>query len=156
MKTVVTICALVLASAFAHAEIPKILVLSSDIHAGKKIQSEFASLSPANPPLVLDNYGDAQRVIESFRPDIVIIERPGGGSDGVPGKIALKKIRSRYSDLPVIFMSTRPEAENLEMFKDAKAKPPHGFLQKPYKTEDLVRLVLTLYGAPGSLATSAR
>src|SRR6266550_3292327 len=73
--------------------------------------------------------------IESFKPDLLLLDVLMSGSDG---REICKKLKQdkKYKELIVIMMSAHPSAE-----KDSTAIQADAFIAKPFETVDLLALI---------------
>jgi DNA-binding response OmpR family regulator len=77
-------------------------------------------------------------LVDSFSPDIIILDYLLSGKDGTVLTRELKR-REKYRHIPVIMISAHPDAKNMA----AEARTD-GFLAKPFELDDLTGLAATL------------
>lgn len=73
--------------------------------------------------------------IDSFKPDLILLDVLISGSDG---RLICKKLKSTVNTkkIPVIMMSAHPSAKN-----DSGGSGADAFIAKPFEIEELIRLV---------------
>lgn len=82
------------------------------------------------------NAGECMNAIESFNPDIILLDITLGGHDGREICRNLKNAGSPYKHIPVILFSARHDLQR--QFRECKA---NDFVAKPFETKSLVETV---------------
>jgi len=87
-------------------------------------------------PLAVSNASEAMRELEDGEIDAVITDVKMPGVDGVS---LLKQIKTRFPDIPVILITAFYSPQDTAVGQSDVT--PDGFLQKPFKAENIIRLL---------------
>lgn len=78
---------------------------------------------------------DALQVVESFKPDLIIMDiKLGRGMDGIQ---VAEIIKSRY-DIPIVYLTAYLDKNTIEK---AKYSSPYTYISKPYRITDLLAAI---------------
>lgn len=78
---------------------------------------------------------ETYRIIDSFKPDLILLDVLMSGNDG---RVICKKLKKTESTrrIPIIMISAHPTAE-----ADSLEYGAQDFLAKPFDTQDLLKLI---------------
>ena len=126
----------------ANHSAPSVLLVEDDPYVAAGIAALLSAEDYAVEIIGLGSH--AESAVESFRPDVVLLDVR---LPDIGGAEVFQRLRSRWSDLAIIFSSGH--ANNLEEL-GATGAGRVGLLKKPYDGATLIRTIHDVLRSPSS------
>jgi len=128
---------------------PTVLVL--DCGAKENPTESIKAGIPGAQVIRVEDYSQALGGVESFKPAVVVMAKMTPSKGSTTGQEAVLEIQKKHKEVPIIFCGNSDEDKAKASLKAQKIKSVH-YLQRPYKPEELVSLILQVTAVGGNSA----
>lgn len=121
-------------------ELKKILYAEDDLDIQMIVQTIIESMSSYEIK-ICNNGQELLDCVEDYQPDLVLLDVMMPGVDG-PTAFKALKANEKTSDLPVIFMTAKAQAHEVQAFTESEII---GIITKPFDPIQLIPLITKIW-----------